>query len=146
MKQTHTSSSRKGQRRHKMALSHYCSPNLPEASPPLCTLTYSLFVILLSSYSIPTVSNCHQRQPYEYHSRAQQVEQWFCLSGKAASHTYHCVSSYLCSRKKDFFGLKLQHVISSTLFQFLILDLAHQRFKEGHDPLQCDKCRLRSLI
>lgn len=31
-----------------------------------------------------------------------------------------------------FFGL--QHVISCSLFQFLILDLTHQRFKEEHDP------------
>lgn len=99
-----------------------CSPNLPEASQPQCTLTYSPFFIPLSSYSNPAVSNYHQKRPHEYHRRAQEVEQWFCLSGKAAAHTYRCVSSYLCSRKRILWPQVTTHNL------LLSLSISHSRF------------------
>lgn len=122
------------------------SPNLPEASQPPCRLTYSLFVILLSSYSNPAVSDCHQRQYMSNTAERSKLSNGFVFLERLLP-IHIIVFHLICVQgKMIFFGLKLQHVISCTLFRFLILDLTHQRFKEGHDPLQCDKCHLRSLI
>lgn len=119
-----------------------CSPNLPEASQPQCTCCVLFCLVLIATLLYQTaikegyMSNTEERR---------KLSNGFVFLERLL-HMHIIVFHLIYVQEKGFCGLKLQHIIFCSLFQFLILDLTHQRFRWGRDPSRCDKCRLRSLI
>lgn len=129
--ETGTGSSRKGQRRHEMALSHQRTiavricQKLLSRSVHSFTRCLSFCLVLIATLLYQTaikegyMSNTEERR---------KLSNGFVFLERLL-HIHIIVFHLIYVQGKGFCGLKLQHIISCSLSQFLILDLTHQRFR-----------------